>query len=118
VISRQKYRRLQRDMIQVFKITHNILVYDETVSPHRPFYARANTRGSNYKLVNHFFNCDLCKHFLSEYSVNIRSSLLNSSTTNAFKARLDKFWLHQAVKYNFTVDLTGTGNRSEEVIKR
>jgi len=36
---------------------------------------------------------------------------------NAFKARLDKFWLHQAVKFDFTADLTGTGNRSEEVIK-
>jgi len=37
--------------------------------------------------------------------------------TNAFKARLDKFWLHQAVKYDFTADLTGTGNRPEEVLK-
>jgi len=31
------------------------------------------------------------------------------------KARLDKFWLHQAVKCDFTADLTGTGNISEEV---
>jgi len=32
-----------------------------------------------------------------------------------FKARLDKFWQHQAVKFDFTADLTGTGNLSEEV---
>jgi len=34
-------------------------------------------------------------------------------------ARLDKFWLHQALKFDFTADLslTDTGNRSEEVIK-
>jgi len=48
--------------------------------------------------------------------VNIWNSLPNSivdaSTVNAFKARLDKFWLHQAVKYDFTADLTRTGNRS------
>ena len=25
--------------------------------------------------------------------------------------RLDKIWLHQAVKFGFTADLTGTGNR-------
>jgi len=31
--------------------------------------------------------------------------------------RLDKFWKHQSVKFDFTADLTGTGNRSEEVIK-
>ena len=53
--------------------------------------------------------------------VNIWNSLPNSivddSTVNAFKARLDKFCSHQAVKYDFTADLTGTGNRSEEVLK-
>jgi len=38
---------------------------------------------------------------------------------NAFKARFkhDKIWLHQAVKFYFTADLTGTGNISEGVIK-
>jgi len=30
---------------------------------------------------------------------------------NAFKARLDKFWQHQAVKFDFTADLIGTRNR-------
>jgi len=30
---------------------------------------------------------------------------------NALKARLDKIWLHQAVKFDFTADLTGTENR-------
>jgi len=33
------------------------------------------------------------------------------------KGSLDKFWKHQSVKFDFTADLTGTGNRSEEVIK-
>jgi len=30
---------------------------------------------------------------------------------DAFKARLDKTWFHQAVNFDFTADLTGTGNR-------
>jgi len=51
--------------------------------------------------------------------VNIWNSLPNSicdgSTVNAFKARLDKFWSHQAVKYDITADLIGTGNRSEDL---
>jgi len=35
-----------------------------------------------------------------------------------YKAHLDIFWQHQAVKFDFTADLTGTvGNRSEEVMK-
>ena len=41
-----------------------------------------------------------------------------ASTVSAFKAQLDKSWLHQAVKYDFIADWTGTGNRSEEVINR
>jgi len=48
--------------------------------------------------------------------VNIQSSLPNSvveaNTVNAFKARLDKFWLHEEVMFDFTVDLSGTGYRS------
>ena len=81
----------------------------------------ANTRGNHYKLQNHTFHYDLRKHFFSARIVNIWNSLPNSvvdaRTVNAFKARLDKFWKHQSVKFDFTADLTGTGNRSEEVIK-
>ena len=50
-----KYRRLRGDMIEVFKITHNISAYDTIVSPYLPFSERANTRGNNYKLQNHLF---------------------------------------------------------------
>jgi len=34
------------------------------------------------------------------------ASIVDASTVNAFKARLYKFWSHQAVKYDFTADLT------------
>jgi len=45
------------------------------------------------------------------------NSIVDTCTVNAFKARLDKFWQHQLVKFDFTADLIGTGNLSEEVIK-
>ena len=74
---------------------------------------------------------------------SLPNSVVDACTVNAFKARLDKFWQHQSVKFegmckwsygpscpvdfplnifihsfiHFTTDLTGTGNRSEEVIK-
>jgi len=104
---------------KVFKITRNI--YDTTVLPDLPFNERANTRGNNYKLQNHSFHYDLRKHFFSVRIVNIWNNLPNSvvdaCTVSAFKARLDKFWQHQLVKFDFTADLTGTGNRSEEAMK-
>jgi len=47
----------------------------------------------------------------------VGSGLVEIFHVNAFKARLDKIRLHQAVKFDFTADVTGTGNRSEGVIK-
>jgi len=44
------------------------------------------------------------------------NSIVDDCTVNAFKAHLDKFWQQQLVKFDFTADLTGTGNRQEEVI--
>jgi len=95
-------------------------MYDQTVSPYLPLNTTANTRGNNYKLLNHSFHYDLRKHYFSARIVNIWNSLPNTvvdaSTVNTFKAWLDKFWLHQLVKFDFTADLTGTRNQSEVVI--
>ena len=59
--------------------------------------------------------------FFSARTVNIWNSLRNSvadaCNVNAFKARLVKFWQHQLVRLDFRADLTGTGSRSEKVIK-
>jgi len=72
----------------------------------------------NYKIIPFIITYE---SIFSAGIVNIWNSLPNSvvdaCTVNAFKARLDKFWQHQSVKLDFTADLTGTGNRSEEVIK-
>jgi len=98
-------------------------MYDETletVSLYLPLNIKANTRGNNYKLLNHSFHYDLRKHYFSARIVNICNSLPNTvvyaSTVNTFKAWLDKLWSHQLVKFDFTADLTGTGNRSGVVI--
>ena len=57
-----KYRRLRGDMIEVYKIIHNI--YDSRASPYLPLNSRANTRGNDYKVLNFSFHYDLRKHFL------------------------------------------------------
>jgi len=38
------------------------------------------------------------------------NSVVDANSVNAFKARLDKFWLHQKVVFDFIVNLSGTGN--------
>jgi len=49
--------------------------------------------------------------------VNIWNSLPNyvidANTVDIFKTRLDKFWKDQEVFYDFTCDITGSGDRSE-----
>jgi len=51
--------------------------------------------------------------FVLALIVNIWNSLPNSvvgvDTVCLFKARLDKFWMHQDVKYDFAADLTRIG---------
>jgi len=48
------------------------------------------------------------RFFFCARTINSENSLHNSvvdaSTINAFKALLDKFWSHQAVKYAFTAE--------------
>jgi len=74
------------------------------------------TRGNKYKVINHRFHYDLRKHYFSARIVNIWNSLPNHvvdvTTVNLFKARLDRFRVNQDVVYDFTADLTGIGDRS------
>jgi len=77
---------------------------------------KSNTRGNKYKLLNHTFHYDLRKYSCSARIGNIWNSLPNTvvdvDTVCLFKARLNKFWMHQVVKYDFTANLTGIGDRS------
>ena len=43
---------------------------------------------------------------------SLPNSVVDANSVNAFKACLDKFWMHQEVMSDFTADLSGTGNRS------
>ena len=48
---------------------------------------------------------------------NVWNSLLeiviSAATTDTFKRRLDKLWQHQDILYDYKVELTGVGNRSQ-----
>jgi len=67
-------------------------------------------------IIYHTFHYDLRKYSFSVRIVNIWNSLPNTvvdvDIVCLFKARLDKFWIHKVVKYDFTADLTEIGDRS------
>jgi len=77
---------------------------------------RNSTRNSTrrFRSLCHY---DLRKFSFTNRTVNIWNSLSNTvvevDTVDKFKLRLDKFWMYQDIKYDFTAELTGTGDRSE-----
>ena len=38
--------------------------------------------------------------------------VISADATDSFKRRLDKFWQHQDILYDYKVELTGVGNRT------
>ena len=110
-----KYRRLRGDMIEVFKIIKN--KYDYKVAPELIHNINKATRGNDFRLSKNRSHYDLRKFSFTNKIVNIWNSLPNVvvdvDSVDFFKTRLDKFWTFQDVKYDYTVDLTGTGDRSE-----
>ena len=92
------------------------MIHNSQVSLKLPYHHGSITRGNKYKILSHRFHYDLRKHYFSTRIVNIWNSLPNHvvdvTTVNLFKARLDRFWVNQEVLYDFTADLTGIGDRS------
>ena len=68
-----------------------------------------------FSFVEVYYN--LRKFSFTNRIVNIWNSLHNAvvdvNSVDAFKSRLDNFWKIQDVKFEYTADLTGTGDRSE-----
>ena len=67
-----KYRRLRGDMIEVYKITHDM--YDKSVALELPRNV-SSTRGNKYKLQSHSFHYDFRKISFAARVVNVWSSL-------------------------------------------
>jgi len=84
---------------------------------HLAYHSGSITRGNIYKLTNQRFHYDLRKHYFSARTVNVWYSLRNHvvdvTNVNLLKAPLDRFWMNQDVEYDFSTDLSGTGDRSE-----
>jgi len=70
------------------------------------------TRDNKYKLHQSSVKYDPKKHFFTNRVVSLWNSLPDGvcdfNTINCFKSRLDKFWTHQDVLYNWEANFTGT----------
>jgi len=110
-----KYRLIRGDMIEVYKILTN--KYDSRVNFYLEKQQDSITIGHSLKLVNNRNHYDLRKFSFASRIVNVWNSLpeivISADITDTFKRRLDKFWQHQAILYDYKVELTGVRNRSQ-----
>ena len=56
--------------------------------------------------------CRSVAHHLNHYWNSLPNFVVDVDTVCLFKTRLDKFWMHQDVMYDFAAELTGIGDRS------
>jgi len=109
-----KYRRLRRDLIEVYKIIHDM--YDRSVALELPRNV-SSIRGNKYKLQKHSFHYNFRKFSFAARVVNVWNSLpdhvVDVNSLKQFETRLDKFWSNQDVMFDWTAEITGTGDRLE-----
>jgi len=82
----------------------------------RKLIRQDHQKEQSLKLLQHYCHCDLRRYNFTNRNVSVWNSLPNNvvtaNTTNTFKNRLDKFWEHQDVLYNYRANITGIGNHS------
>ena len=83
------YRRLRGDLIEVFKYTHNIYKFSDSLLE---LESRTNTRGQSYKLKKQRCNTTLQQHVFTQRIVERWNSLpAEAPSLNAFKNIVDLF---------------------------
>ena len=104
------YRRHRADMIELYKICYNI--YDSEINMKLKFSKDAterDMRGHRFKLSKERCKTTLRQQAFPHRAVNhwnsLPANIVEAPSLNAFKARLDKHWEGQEVKYNFKAGL-------------
>ena len=100
-----EYRRLRGDMIEVFKMTHNL--YDPATTSSLLTFNIVNTRSHNFKLLKPRVNTKQFQHFFTNRIINNWNNLpkeaVNASSLNCFKNFLDKHFHEHMYSIRFAV---------------
>ena len=91
-------------------------VYDTALTPRVNREHNSITRGNSLRLQKTRIRYDLRKYFFTNRALDVWNSLPNhvvlSDSVNTFKSKLDKFWQHQPILYDFKAIILGTGSRT------
>ena len=104
-------------MIELYKIF--MLKYDSDITLKtigKCIQRQYDTRKHRFPLQQSHIQYDMRKFSLTNRIIPLWNSLpdhvVSSPTLNTFKARLDRFWENQEVRYNWKADILYTGSRS------
>jgi hypothetical protein len=114
-----KYRRLRGDMIETFKIITGI--YDNEVTEGIfDLDPNTRTRGHSKKIKKKFCKINLRKFSSTNRIVNLWNtlpqSLIDAKDVRQFEIKLDKYWEHKDVKFEYKASIQNkenTGNHTE-----
>ena len=101
-----EYRRLRGDLIETYKITHNL--YDPLTTNSLLTLSLTNTRSHNYKLAKPRFNTKKFQNFYSNRIINkwnnLPGKVVNAKSLNCFKTYIDAHFKDYMYGLNFNVD--------------
>ena len=114
-----KYRHLRGDMIETFKIITGI--YDNEVTEGIfDLDPNTRTRGHSKKIKKKFCKINLRKFSFTNRIVDLWNTLpqsvIDAKDVRQFEIRLDKYWEHQDVKFEYKASIQNkenTGNHTE-----
>jgi len=103
-----RYRQHRGDMIEVYKILHNI--YDKEVTTGiLNLSSNTSTRSHSLKLTTQRSRLELRRNSFAVRVVKPRNSLseevVTSPSVKVFESRLDKMWNNQLMKFNYKAEL-------------
>ena len=99
------YRRIQGDMVEVFKLVNDMYYFDCTNLFTFRDQSERVTRGNKKKLFKHRARLDVRKYSFSNRVVNLWNSLpdsvISAETVFCFETRLDNHWKDQDILYEY-----------------
>ena len=109
-----RYRRLRGDMIEAYKLLHN--VYDPTLPSLLSPVKDSTTRGHKLKLPTNRARTNIKAHSFTHRIVsdwnNLPDDVISAPSINAFKNRLDTHWKNHPWLYDWEATLNHGPSRS------
>ena len=107
------YRRYRGDMIELYKLSHNM--YDPEVSKDFLNFTVSRARGHRFNLRKQDYKTDLKKFSFRHRTVdqwnNLPERVVEAASLNAFKNNLDKLWIPNDIMYDSDIDLWSITSR-------